>query len=161
MDSDRHFAQSFDELRNDLKGFIETRFEILRVEVRSGIKRAQSAVVLFVSAAIFAFVGLILLGACAALAIGLAFGAFTSEVGLIWGFLIAGVAIVIIAGITGMAGRAKLKTARLRPERTLRVLKRDQETIRQQVARPMTMRQEAKTEGGQKYAESERIGRRA
>lgn len=155
MEADKHFKQNFDELRYDLKSFIETRLEILRVEIRSGLKRAQNAAVLFAAAAILAFVGLILLGACVALAIGLAFGAFTNQVGLVWGFLVAGAGILIVAGVAGLQGRAKLKAANLRPERTLRVLRRDQEAIKQQAAIPL------RKEGGVQYGEPNRIGRRA
>lgn len=142
MEPEKSLAQSFEELRTDLKGFIETRYEILRAELSSGLKKAQAAAVMFVAAALFGVVGLILLGFCVSLAIGLGFGAFSNQVGLVWGFLITGGGSLILAGILASAGRARLKTADLVPERTLRVLQRDQQALQQQ-------------QGG-RYVESER-----
>lgn len=147
MEPEKSLFHNFEELRNDLKGFIETRYEILRAELRSALKRAQAAAILFAAAAVFGAVGLILLGICVSFAIGLAFGAFTNQVGVIWGFLITGVGSMVFAGILGLAGRASLKTANLIPERTLRVLQRDQEAFKQQ-------------RGGQ-HVEPEHIRRRA
>lgn len=132
MEPEKSLAQSFEELRTDLKGFIETRYEILRAEVSSAIRKAQAAAVMFVAAALFGVVGLILLGFCVSLAIGLGFGAFTNQVGLIWGFLITGGGSLILAAILASAGKARLKTADLIPERTLRVLQRDQQALQQQ-----------------------------
>lgn len=132
MDPEKNLAQSFDDLRSDLKGFIETRYEILRAEVGQGLKKAGSAAGMLAAAALFAVVGLILLGACVALAIGLAFGSFSNQVGLIWGFLVTGAGTLMIAGIMASAGKARLNAADLVPERTLRVLKRDQQTLEQQ-----------------------------
>jgi Putative Actinobacterial Holin-X, holin superfamily III len=138
MEQERHLAQSLAELRDDLKGFIETRYEIFRSELNTGIKKARGAAVLFGAAVVLAMVGVLLLGFCVALAIGLAFGAFTNQVGLVWGFLIAGVAGVGSAVIAAMAGKARLKAENLAPKRTLRVLQRDQAFLK----------------GGQFYGES-------
>jgi hypothetical protein len=139
-------VQSFEDLRNDLKGFIETRYEILRAELSGGIKRATGAAAMFVAAGLFGVVGLILLGFCIALAIGLGFGAFTNQIGLVWGFLITGFCNLILAGILASVGKARLKAANLMPERTLRVLQRDQQALQQQ-------------QGGH-YVESERTPER-
>jgi uncharacterized membrane protein YqjE len=132
MEPEKSLLHSFEDLRKDLKGFIETRYEILRAELSGGVKKAQRAVALFVAAAIFAIVGFILLGFCVSLAIGLAFGAFTNQVGLVWGFLITGFGNLLLAAILGSLGKARLKAANLIPERTLRVLQRDQQALQQQ-----------------------------
>lgn len=147
MEPEKSLIQSFEDLRNDLKGFIETRYEILRAELAASFKRARGAAVAIAAAAVFGVVGFILLGFCIALCIGLAFGAFSNQVGLIWGFLITGAGNLIIAGILAAGGKAKLKAADLVPERTLRVLKHDQEALQQQP--------------GGKYVEPERTRRSA
>jgi hypothetical protein len=97
-------------------------------------------------AAVFGVLGLFFLGFCIALAIGLAFGAFTNQVGLVWGFLCVGGGSAILAGTLASAGKAKMKSANLRPDRTLRVLRRDQEAIR---------------EGGRQHVEPANTRRRA
>lgn len=132
MEPERSLVQSFDDLRNDLKSFIETRYEILRAELKVALKRAQGAAILFAIAALFGLVGFGLLGFCLSVAIGLAFGAFTNQVGLVWGFLIAGGGNLVVAGIAGLVGKSHLKAADLIPERTLRVLQRDQQALQQQ-----------------------------
>lgn len=146
MEPEKSLMQSFEDLRNDLKSFIETRYEILRAELSGGLKKARGAAVMFAVAGLFGVVGFILLGFCVSLAIGLAFGAFTNQVGLIWGFLVTGAGNLVLAGIVGAVGKSRLKTADLIPERTLRVLQRDQQALQQQ-------------QGGQ-YVEPERTGER-
>jgi hypothetical protein len=133
MGAEPSFQFEFQQLGHDLKNFIETRYEMLRAELSSTLARVRSAAVLFAVAAIFAVVGLILLGFCAAFAIALGFGAFQNQVGLVWGFLCTGGSALILAAIFAIAGRAALNPEELTPKRTLRVLKRDGESFRQAV----------------------------
>ena len=127
MEPERSWIQSFEELRDDLKAFIETRYQILRAELTTSVKKLQGAAVMFGAAAVFAVLGLAFLGVCVALAIGLAFGAFTNQVGLIWGFLCVGGGSLMLAGILALNGKKMLKWAK--PDRTLRVLRRDQDAM--------------------------------
>lgn len=145
MNPEKSLVESFEELRDDLKGFIETRYQILRAELKTGIRNSLSVAILFAGAAVVGVMGLLLLGVVVALAIALGLGAMTGQVGLVWGFLIVGGCEVLIAGAMAGAGVAKLKTAELAPKRTLHVLERDQQVLR---------------EGGQ-YGERERARRRA
>ena len=131
MDAEPTLQNEFEALRHDLKSFFETRYELLRSELKSTVNKVGGAAVLMVAAALFGFIGLLLLGTCIALAIALGFGAFQNQVGLVWGFFITGGCGVIFAGILGMAGKSKLKADELTPKRTLRVLKRDQESFQQ------------------------------
>lgn len=133
MGAEPSFQTGFEELGHDLKGFIETRYEMLRAELSASLTRLRSAAVLLVAAAVIAVPALILLGICVSLAIALGFGAFQNQVGLIWGFLISGGGGLLLAGIIGLAGKAKLKAEDLTPKRTLRVLKHDSEKFRQGV----------------------------
>jgi hypothetical protein len=129
MEEGRHFAQNIEELRDDLKGFIETRYDIFRADLRSTMKKAQGAFVLVGAAIVLAMLGLLLLGFCAALAVALAFGALANHAGIVWGFLIVGAASLLLGVGAGVAGRAKLKTANLAPKRTLFVLSRDKQVL--------------------------------
>ena len=147
MEQERNLARSLEDLRDDLKGFIETRFGILRAELTSSLKRAERGAILLGAAIVLAALGLILLAFCAALAVAAGLGAITNQVGLVWGFLaIGGFGVLLAAGLA-MAGRARLKAANLAPKRTLHILQRDQAFLRQQ--------------GGQQYGEATRARRSA
>jgi Putative Actinobacterial Holin-X, holin superfamily III len=124
------FQSELQQLRYDIKSFIETRYEMLRAELTAGLSHVRSAAVLLAAAALFAATGLILLGFCVSFAIALAFGAFHNQVGLLWGFLCTGGGSLMLAGIIGVAGRSKLNPEKLVPKHTLRVLKRDGESFR-------------------------------
>lgn len=129
MEPEKSLLQSLEDLRNDLKSFIETRYEILRAELRGALKKVQGAAMMFVAAGLFGVMGFILLGFCVSLAIAFALGALTNQTGLIWGFLITGVGNMMLAAIVAFMGKSKLKTAELLPARTLRVLQRDQQAL--------------------------------
>jgi uncharacterized membrane protein YqjE len=146
MEQEKQFARSLEDLRDDLKGFIETRYEIFRADLRATLKKAQGAAILVGAAIVLATLGILLLGFCAALAVALAFGALTNHAGLVWGFLIIGGASVLLAAAAGAAAWARFKTANLKPKRTLLVLGRDKEVLQH---------------GGQEYGESTRFRRQA
>lgn len=131
MGAEPTFQSEFQQLGQDIKSFIETRYEMLRAELSAGLARLRSAAVLFAAAAVFGITGLILLGFCISFAIALGFGAFANQVGLVWGFLCTGGGALILAGIIAVAGKSKLKPEELTPKRTLRVLRRDGESFRQ------------------------------
>lgn len=146
MEQEKHFTRTLEELRDDLKGFIETRYEILRADLRASLKKAQGVAILMGAAIVLAMVGVLLLGFCAALAVAVAFGALTTQVGLVWGFLIIGAACVLLGAGAAAAGQARLKTASLAPKRTLFVLGRDKEVLKH---------------GGQQYGDSTRLRKQA
>ena len=130
MESERLLAQGFEELRTDLKGFLQTRYEILRMELSSAFGKLRTAGLLLGIAALFGILGLTLLAVCVSLAIAFAFGALGGQAGLIWGFLITGGGCALVAVAAGMAGKARINAEELTPKRTLRVLERDQESLR-------------------------------
>ena len=133
MEPERLLAQGFADLKTDLKGFVETRYQMLRAELSVGAKKVRTAGLLLGCAAVFGLLGLMLLSICVSFAIGFGFGGFPGQVGLIWGFLITGGCSVIIAAATGMAGKARLKAEDITPKRTLQVLQRDQESLKRGV----------------------------
>lgn len=133
MGAEPSFQTGFEELGQDLKRFIETRYEILRAELTASFLNLRSAAILFAVAAMLAVPALMLLGVCVSLAIAAAFGLFENQVGLIWGFLITGAAGLCFAGIFGAIGKYRLNAGDLAPKRTLRVLKNDRDTFRRGV----------------------------
>jgi hypothetical protein len=133
MEPERLLAEGLDELKTDLKGFVETRYELLRTELSASAKKVRAAGVSLAGAAVLGVLALILLGFCVSFAIGLAFGSFAGQVGLIWGFLITGGGAGLVAAIMAKAGISTLKAGDITPRRTLRVLERDQESLKKGV----------------------------
>lgn len=131
MHGEPSFHYEFQQLGHELGNFLETRYEMLRAELKTGVARMRSAAVLFAAAALLGATGLILLGFCASFAIALAFGAFQNQVGVAFGFLITGSCALLVAGVFGLAAKAALNPEELTPKHTLRVLKRDGESFRQ------------------------------
>ena len=131
MGAEPTFQSEFQQLGQDIKSFIETRYEMLRAELTAGFVRLRSAAVLFTVAAIFTLIGLILVGFCISFAIALGLGALPNQVGLVWGFLCTGGGALIFAVIFAVAGMTTLRPATLTPKRTLRVLRRDGNSFRQ------------------------------
>lgn len=133
MEPERLLAEGLQALKTDLTGFVETRYELLRTELSASAKKAKAAGVSLAGAAVLGVLGLILLSFCAAFAIGLAFGSFPGQVGLIWGFLITGGGFSLVAGMLAMAAVSKLKAGDIAPQRTLQVLRQDQEALKKGV----------------------------
>jgi uncharacterized membrane protein YqjE len=144
MDAEKSLAQTLEELREDLKQFIETRYEMLRSELSCSLAKLRVSGMLLGAAAVLALAGALLLAVCVAFAIALFFGAFPNQVGVVWGFLITGFVSLLVGGAVGVAAKSKLRAEDLAPNRTLKVLRRDQQILK---------------EGGQQDAE--RFRRRA
>lgn len=125
------FQSEFQQLGQDIKSFIETRYEILRTELSAGLIRLRNAGMLMAVAALFGVPAVILLGICASLAIAFGLGAIQTQAGLIGGFLVIGGCSAIIAGISGGIGISKLRAGELAPKHTIHVLKRDKESFQQ------------------------------
>lgn len=125
------FQFEFQQLGHDIKSFIETRYEILRTELRAGLARLRHAGILMAVAAAFGIPAMLLLATCVSLAIAYGIGAIPGQAGLIWGFLATGGVCFIIAAISGAAGVSKLKAGELAPKHTMHVLKRDKESFQQ------------------------------
>lgn len=123
---DRSVVEVIQEIRDEAKEFAATRFQMLSNEVRDNITSMKASLPMLAGAVVFA--------------LGL-FGALTfTLVALVAKFVdgdyrwvIGGAAVVvlyaIIAGVLGWLGYSELKKHSLVPERTLRVLKQDQQFI--------------------------------
>lgn len=140
------FKSEFQQLGQDLKRFIETRYEILCAELSTTLASLRTSAILLGVAVIFAVPAVILLGICISLAIAFGLGAIPAQAGLIGGFLVTGACGLVIAIITGAIGVSRLKDARLTPRHTLRVLRRDGESFRN---------------GGERYVDEPHTRRRA
>lgn len=133
MDTEKQLVHTLEELRDDLKQFFETRYEMLRTELSSSLTKLRAGALLMGAAAVCGLIGLMLLGICAAFALAMLFGAFNNQGGVVLGFLIVGGLAVIVALAAALGASSKLKAQELAPNRTLQVLRRDQEVLKEGV----------------------------
>jgi hypothetical protein len=97
---------------------------LAKAEATEGLKTAAGGLVKIAVAAVLALVGLnVLAGAAVA-------GLAATGLGPAWASLIVGVALVVLAVILALAGRAALRLRGMMPDRALRGLRRDVEAVR-------------------------------
>ncbi len=123
----KQIAQALSELKDDLKQFAVTRYEMLRSELRDKVRHWKVAIPLLAA-------GIVLLGTAwlllTVLFVVLIAGAMSESQ---WAYPIA-IAIVtlvyaIVGAILGVSGSNSLKAQSVVPEKTLRVLKDDQQWL--------------------------------
>ncbi len=127
---ERSLASEFAEIRDDLKLFAQTRVQLFRMEVKEKVRAWKGSLVLLM-------VGVLcLLTAWFILAFTLValIRAFITSTGYGWflGGLIVAFVLVITGAICAMAGYRGMKASGVKPTRTLRVLRQDQEWIQKQ-----------------------------
>ena len=112
---------------NETTDLLSKELELARAEVGIQVKRAGTGAGLFGAAAVFGLLGLGALTACAIAALALVMDTWLAA-------LIVGGALVLVAGILALAGRAKIKAvAPPVPERAIREMKRDIATVQEGV----------------------------
>ena len=112
-------ATIFADLRNDLKEFFQTRFQLLVAELRQKVAAWKTGALKLAIALIFAVTAFLLLTGALVSIIAVALGAF-------FALLIVGALYLAIAGGAAWFGYRELTSQRLPPDRTLQVLKEDQ-----------------------------------
>lgn len=130
MPFEKPISSSFSELKEDLRGFLQTRFDLLRAELKEKIaawKAPAAMLALAVLLLITAWFGLIFC-IIAALHGAIAHTNFS----WLWGGLIVTLLLVLSGVALGAAAYAGIRSASLKPTRTLRVLKQDQEWVQKQ-----------------------------
>jgi uncharacterized membrane protein YqjE len=111
------------EIKDELKHFVETRFELLRSELQEGIATVKSAAPLAAAAAVFLVTAYFLLTLALVSAIAIAF--WNNPYHWFFAFLIVGVVWMVTAAILAFLVRNNLRTHGLVPKKTIEVLKRD------------------------------------
>ncbi len=115
----RSLTEIVNELRVELKEFVQTRLEMLKSELNDKIKTWKMAAPMLAIALFFGFIGFCLLTAALCAAIAWAIG---------WGYslLAVGLAYCAIAGVSGFLGYKEFTAEGMMPKRTMKVLKQDQ-----------------------------------
>ncbi len=130
MPAEKSLASEFAEIRDDLKLFVQTRVQLLRMELKEKVRAWKGSLVLLAVAAVFLLSSwLSLVFALVALV-----RAWIASTGYAWlggGLIVAGV-FLVLGGICGLAGYQGIKASGMKPTRTLRVLRQDQQWIQRQ-----------------------------
>lgn len=104
---------------SETTNLLSQEIELARAEVGVQVKKAESGAGMFGVAAVLGLAGLGALTACAIIALALTLDAWLAA-------LIVGAALIVVAGIFALAGRARLKAVSSPvPERTLQSVRED------------------------------------
>lgn len=115
----RTLAGVVSELKEDVKEFLETRYQMLLNELRHKLATWRMAMPLFLVALALGVVGFLLLSVALVAAIAVL-------VGWGWSFLIVGAVYLVVGGSVGFLAYREVKAVGVAPTRTLNVLKQDQ-----------------------------------
>jgi uncharacterized membrane protein YqjE len=119
----RSIAEIFNDFKEELKQFAQTRIEMLRSEMKEKLSAWQAAVPALVIALVMAWGAFLAFTAALIAVIALAFNArpwaYAASAGIVF------VLYLIIAGIAGSYGYRAIRTAGVAPEKTMRVLQED------------------------------------
>jgi uncharacterized membrane protein YqjE len=128
---ERSVADVLMEIKDELRDFVETRYELFRSELNEGLSTVKSAAPLAVAAAIFFATAYLLLTLALVAVIAVAF--WSSPYHWFFGFLIVGVVWGITGGILVFLVRNDFRKRGLFPKKTLEVLKRDKRWLQNEV----------------------------
>jgi uncharacterized membrane protein YqjE len=128
---ERSVADVLVEIKNELRDFVETRYELFRSELSDGLSTIKSAAPLAIAAAIFFVTAYFLLVVALVAIIAVAF--WSSPYHWFFAFLIVGVVWAITGGILAFLVRNNLRSRGLFPKKTVEVLKRDKRWIQNEV----------------------------
>jgi uncharacterized membrane protein YqjE len=118
------FRELLSQLANGSAALVRDEIDLAKQEIAEKIASLRTGIVAVVIGAVIGLMALMAL--CAALIIAL-----SKPMGPGLAALVTGVALAIIAGIVAMAGLKKLKSSKLKPDKTIRTLKEDKEWLKQ------------------------------
>ena len=128
--NDRSVVEVIQDIRDEAKEFAATRFQMLSNELKENVASMKASLPMLVGAAVFA-AGLF--GALTFTLVALVAHFVDSD----WRWVIGGAAVVVLYGLIGAVlgwlGYSELRKHSIVPERTIRVLKQDQQFIQNQV----------------------------
>jgi hypothetical protein len=123
----RGIGELLGDFANETSDLLGKEIELARTEIGIQVKQAGAGAGMFAAAAVFGILGLGALTACAIAALGLVMDIWLAA-------LIVGGALLIVAGIVALIGRAKMKAvAPPVPERAIGEMKRDFATVQEGV----------------------------
>ncbi len=130
MPAERSLASALMEIRDELKVFAQTRAQLLRAEIGEKMRVWKSSMVFLGLAALFLLTGWFA-SVFAVIAL-LHSWIVSASYGWFFGGLIVSAILLTSGALCGRAGYRGIKASGMKPTRTLRVLKQDQEWIQKQ-----------------------------
>lgn len=122
----RSLAGVVNEIKQEIKDFLQTRYDMLRAELDGKLKIWKIALPMLAVAAVLLLLAFLLLNLCVVAAIAVS---FATPYGWCYAFLIVGFFWLIVGGVVAAFGAREIQSAPLTPDRTIRVLKQDQAWI--------------------------------
>jgi ABC-type multidrug transport system permease subunit len=119
INNGRTLAGVINDLKQELKEFIDTRLQMLMSEMKQKTTMLKMVVPMLIVAAALGWVGFLLLTIALVSAIA-------ALIGWGWSFLAVGLLYVIVAGATGFMAWREFQAEGVAPNRTIKVLKQDQ-----------------------------------
>jgi uncharacterized membrane protein YqjE len=131
--SERSLASELSGIKDELKTFFQTRAQILQAEAREKVRTWKNSLVLLALAVTFLLTGwfTLVFAVVALLHTWIVSGSYA----WFWGGLIVSIILLVAGAVCGQTGYKGIKASGMKPTRTLRILKQDQEWIQKQ-ARP-------------------------
>ncbi|PWC44778.1 phage holin family protein [Azospirillum sp. TSO22-1] len=126
--ANRSLAGLFADLARDLTGLVRTELELAKAELGEKAGQAAGGVAFIAAGGFVAFAGLLVLLACAVLALSLVVQPWLAA-------LIVGAVVVGIGAALMLMGRSRLRPENLQPNRTLHTLRDDKDWARSQLSR--------------------------
>ena len=130
MPADRSFAASVAEIKEDLRTFFQTRAQLLRAETSEKLRAWKRYLVLLALAAVFLLTCWItfVFSLVALLHTWIVSGSYA----WFWGGLIVSVILLVSGAVCAKTGYEGIKASSMKPTRTLKVLRQDQQWIQKQ-----------------------------
>jgi len=115
----RSMAGLLNELKEELKEFLDTRLQMLKAEMKQKAGMLRMVLPMLLFAAVLGAVGFLLLSIALVAAIA-------TLIGWGWSFLVVGGFYLTVAGSTAFMALREMQAEGMAPTRTLKVLKQDQ-----------------------------------
>ncbi|HKW27328.1 MAG TPA: phage holin family protein [Terriglobales bacterium] len=120
----RSFAGVVNEVKDELKEFLQTRIRMLKAELGEKMRTFKAALPMMATAIVFLATAFLLLTLCLVGLIAVAF--YGDPFRWFFSFLIVGVLYSLIGGMTAVFGLKELRAQGIMPKKTIKVLKEDQ-----------------------------------
>jgi uncharacterized membrane protein YqjE len=121
--NDRTLASVIAEAKGELKEFIQTRLEMLQVELKEKTSALKSSLPMMAAALLLLGTAWFLWTATLVAVIAAAF--YPSRWAYFFGFLIVALVYTLMGAVAGALGYQHLKKTKMMPERTIKVLRED------------------------------------
>jgi uncharacterized membrane protein YqjE len=120
----RSFAGVVNEVKDELKEFLQTRIIMLKAELGEKMRTLKTALPMLITAAIFLGTAFLLLTLCLVGLVSVAF--YGDPFRWFYSFIIVGVLYSIMGGMAAVFGLKELRAQGIMPRKTIKVLKEDQ-----------------------------------